>query len=160
MVVGGGNVAAQKVCALLRYKASVWVVAAELRPALKKLARAGAIRWVARNFTAGDLRGSFLAIAATDDAAVNQRVWREACKQRSWANVVDDPEHCHFIVPSIYRRGRLQVAVSTGGASPAMAKVIRKTLGETFGPEYATALNWMRSARGQVARLVPTYGLR
>ncbi len=160
VVVGGGNVAAQKVRALLRYEASVCVVAAELYPALKKLARAGAIRWIARNFVAGDLRGSFLAIAATDDAAVNQSVWREACKRRIWANVVDDPAHCHFIVPSIFRRGRLQVAVSTGGASPAMAKIIRKTLGETFGPEYATALNWMGTARLQVARRVRTFSRR
>ncbi len=160
VVVGGGNVAAQKIRALLRYNASVCVVSEQLRPALRKLVKVGAIAWVDRNFKAGDLRAAFLVIAATNDAAINQKVWQEACKRRVWANVVDDPAHCHFIVPSIYRRGRLQIAVSTGGASPAMAKIIRKTLGETFGPEVALALDWMGMARKEVSRCVPTFGRR
>ena len=154
VVVGGGNVASQKVRALLKSKACVEVVSPRLTPALQKLVQKGTIGWISRDFTESDLRGAFLAIAATDDAAVNKQVWDAAERGRVLLNAVDDPPHCHFVFPSIFRRGKLQVAISTGGASPVLAKRIRKELGKSFGPEYATALDWMGGARRVVSQRV------
>ncbi len=160
LVVGGGNVAAQKIRTLVRCGARVGVVAKSLRPSVQKLCSSGAIAWVGREFQTTDLRGAFLVIAATDDTMLNRKVWETATKQKILVNVVDDPPHCNFIVPSVFRRGKLQIGISTGGSSPAIAKRIRKELADVFGPEYALALDWMGRARHVVFKRVPTSTLR
>lgn len=136
VVVGGGNVAARKVGELLEAGAHVTVISPSVTPELEALAKAGRITIIGRPYCTGDLSETFLAIAATDDPVVNQTIWREAERQDCLVNVVDDPAHCHFIMPAVIRRGDVTVTVSTGGTSPALAKRLRERLETLVGPEY------------------------
>ena len=133
VVVGGGNVAARKVGDLLRAGADVRVISPKLTSTLEKKKEKGLIRHTARAFRATDLHGAFIVIAATDDAELNAKVASNA--GGALINVVDRPDLCTFIVPATVRRGPLNIAVSTSGASPALARVIRKELQDMFGPE-------------------------
>jgi precorrin-2 dehydrogenase/sirohydrochlorin ferrochelatase len=148
IVVGGGNVAARKVEELLGAGAQVTVIGPALSPELKTLAKARRIAVIGRPYREGDLSGAFLVIAATDDSEVNQMVWREAEQSGCLVNVVDDPLHCNFITPAILRRGDVTITVSTGGASPALARRLREQLETLVDPEYgdlATLLAELRS---------------
>lgn len=147
LVVGGGQVAEQKVTALLKAEARVTVISPEATAPLRQLAIAEAIEYRPRCYASGDLRGFWLAFAATDDEQMQQQLRREAGDAGVLLNVVDRPELCDFIVPSVVEQGDLVVATSTGGASPALAKRIRCELQERFGPEYAEALRLLRRLR-------------
>ncbi len=147
LVVGGGQVAEQKVAALLKADARVTVISPEATAPLRQLAIAKTIEYQPRCYARGDLRGFWLAFAATDDEQVQQQLRREACDTGVLLNVVDRPELCDFIVPSVLEQGDLVVATSTGGASPALARRIRRELQERFGPEYAEALHLLRRLR-------------
>jgi precorrin-2 dehydrogenase/sirohydrochlorin ferrochelatase len=150
LVVGGGVVAKQKVDALIRAGARVTLVAPEALPALRK--KRG-LRWVKRPFRPGDVKGAHLAVAATDDEALNARV-SAACRARGvWANVVDRPALCDFIVPAVTSRGPVTFAVSTGGASPALAKFLARRLEKLFGPETAAAARLLARLRPKLKRL-------
>lgn len=140
--------AEHKARSLVEGGADVVVVAEAVSSGLEELARDGNVSVVARDFVAGDLAGAFLAIAATDDAAVNAAVYEEGERGRVLVNSVDDVEHCHFAVPSVVRRGELTVTIATGGKAPALAKKLRRTLSEQFGPEYAGVVELV----GQVRR--------
>ncbi|MCX6358008.1 MAG: bifunctional precorrin-2 dehydrogenase/sirohydrochlorin ferrochelatase [Candidatus Aureabacteria bacterium] len=148
LVVGGGSVAERKVLGLLASGARVSVIAPEACPRLKRLGRARRIRLVRRRYAVSDLRGQGLVIAATDDPATNARVTRDARAKGILVNVADAPALCDFYLPATLRRGDLQIAVSTKGRSPALAKRIRMELEGRYGPEYAALLN-------QAARLRP-----
>jgi len=136
VVVGGGVVAARKVAALLEAGAQVTVISPDLALALTALAAERRIAAIVRPYRDGDLTGAFLAIAAAGDPAVNEAVWREAERLGCLVNVVDDPAHSHFIMPAVVRRGEVTIAVSTGGASPALARRLRQKLEAEIGPEY------------------------
>ncbi|OLC89074.1 MAG: precorrin-2 dehydrogenase, partial [Gemmatimonadetes bacterium 13_1_40CM_3_66_12] len=140
VVVGGGAVAEQKVTGLLDAGARVTVVGPIVSPLLAKLAIAGSITLAPRPYRPGDLAGAFLAIAATDDRAVNRAVWAEAEARGVLLNAVDDPPHCSFIAPAIHRAGDVAIAVSTAGKSPALAVRLRERIGRLVGPEYGTLL--------------------
>lgn len=130
LVVGGGAVARRKVNGLLEAGASVIVVAphiADMPPGAQ---------CVHRPFTPDDLADAALVIAATDDAAVNAAVAEEAHTRRIWVNVVDAPEAGNCILPAVVRRGAFQLAISTGGASPAFARRLRRQLAQAYGAEY------------------------
>jgi precorrin-2 dehydrogenase/sirohydrochlorin ferrochelatase len=154
VVIGGGNVAARKVAGLLEAGARVTVISPALAPELETLAEAGRVVFIGRDYCTGDLAGAFLAIAATDEPAVNQAVWQEAEQLGCLVNVVDDPAHSNFIVPAVVRRGDVSVAVSTGGASPALARHLRERLETLVGPEYgelADLLNRFESGEARLA---------
>lgn len=137
LVVGGGRLAAEKTSGLLQAGAgSVRVVSPELSDEMAALIDDGRVRHIARRFRSSDLDGAELVYAATDDEAVNQAVFDEARRRGVLVNVVDDPPKCTFIVPSIVRRGGLTLAISTGGASPALAVRLRERLSEEIGEEY------------------------
>ncbi len=136
VVIGGGRVALRKVQGLLAAEASITLVSPEVIPELESVSRAGLLAWVPRAYQPGDLSGAFLVIAATDDPQVNQAIWEEAMQVGCLINVVDDPARSNFIVPALVRRGELLLAVSTGGASPALARRIRERLEGEFGAEY------------------------
>ena len=136
LVVGGGRVAERKVGLLLECGAAVELVSPKATARLAALAGAGRIHWRRRVARPADVRGAFLVVAATDDAAANQQVAVRARKAGSLVNVVDDPEACTFLVPSVIRRGELTIAISTGGGSPALAKRLRERLEAMVGPEY------------------------
>jgi precorrin-2 dehydrogenase/sirohydrochlorin ferrochelatase len=147
LVIGGGTVAEQKVESLLTAGARVTVISPRLTPRLQALAATGRMTHVPRMYDDGDLAGFLLACAATSDGAVHARIAAEAEREGVLLNVVDRPQLCHFITPSVLERGDLMIATSTNAASPAMAKRIRRELEESFGPEYALALKLLRRVR-------------
>jgi uroporphyrin-III C-methyltransferase/precorrin-2 dehydrogenase/sirohydrochlorin ferrochelatase len=148
LVVGGGKVAARKVAMLKRAGASITIVSPELCDELQSLSAQGAVVHVTRVFQATDLSGCVLVIAATDDESVNRTVSTLAKSHHIPVNVVDNPDLCSFIVPSMIDRSPVQIAVSTGGASPVLARLLRSRL-ESFIP----------AAYGRLARLVDEYRL-
>jgi len=150
VVVGGGRVAERKVRSLLKAGASVKVIGPEFTVSLSRLKKNGKIISRPRAFRSGDLSGAFLAIAATDDRATNERVYREAAERRIPVNLVDDPAHCSFIVPSLVERGDLFLAISTSGQSPAVAKLLRQKLQKEIGPEYAFLLKLLGAVRKKI----------
>ena len=143
MVVGGGEVANRKARKLLQAKAEVVVVSPEVRPELASMA----VEVRRRRYRAGDLEGAFLAFATTDEREVNAAVAREGRERGIPVNVADRPAEGDFALPSTLRRGQLQVAVSTGGASPTLARRIRRELEEVFGSEWAGIVEELSRAR-------------
>jgi siroheme synthase-like protein len=157
LVVGGGDVGLEKVEGLLACDASVTLVAPEAHPALVELALEGSITWARRDYEPADLEGSLIAIAATGDTDVNIRVFQDAEQRAMLVNVVDVPPLCNFILPAIVRTGPLAVAISTAGASPALAKRMKREIGELFGEPYATLAVLLNDARGWAKATLPTY---
>ena len=147
LVVGGGAVGERKVQDLLAAGARVTVVSRNLTPALADLASRGKISYLSENFDDTHVEGMALVMAATDDPEVNARVSAAARNRAVWVNVADDPEHCTFIVPAQVKRGDLTLAISTNGASPALARKVREELQEHFGPEYGPYLDLLRRVR-------------
>jgi len=152
LVVGGGAVAERKVRALLACGAKVVVVSPVVVRPLAELARQGRVEWRRRRFQRGDVRRAFLAVAATDDEAANQAVWREAKRWHHLVNVVDRPALCSFIVPSVFSRGDLAIAVSARGVSPALSRWIRQDMGARYGPWAGRVLERMGRWRRMVHR--------
>jgi precorrin-2 dehydrogenase len=142
LVVGAGTVAEAKIRSLMFAGASIQVVAPRAAPAVIDWAQSGQVRWEARTFVPADLEGMFLVIAAASSLDVNDLVFCEAQRRGVLCNVVDNPERCDFYYPAVVRRGSLQIAVSTGGRSPALAERLRRELEHQFGPEYA---GWVES---------------
>ena len=149
-VIGGGAVAEGKVDRLLAAEARVTVVSPALTARLAAWAREGRVRHVARTYAEGDLTGQTLAFVAVDDRAVAAAVAEEARRCGIWANAADDPARCDFILPSVLRRGRLVVSVSTGGASPGLARAIREDLEERFTAEYGALVDVVAEVRREV----------
>ena len=155
LVVGGSQVAEEKVRGLLESGARVTLLAPRATPTLTRWARSGRIAWLRRRYRPGDLAGFVLVVAATDGSEVNRQVWTEAQHRGIWLNAVDDPPHCSFILPAVYRQGDLLVAISTGGTSPALAARLRDRLGAGLGPEYALWLQLLGQLRPEVTRRIP-----
>jgi siroheme synthase-like protein len=147
LVVGGGVVAARKVAGLLDAGARVTVVSPVLAPAVLDIARDGRLRWWPREYASGDVAGFALVMVATDDDVVNALVAAEARERASWVNCADDPARCDFILPSVLRRGPLTVAVSTGGASPTVAHMVREELEAVLPPDYAALTEMVADVR-------------
>ena len=144
LVVGGGKVALRKVEGLVDCGARVRVVASRVDPALRDLA---GVVVEERPWRPDDLTGMWLVIAATDDPAVNRSVYEAGERAGIWVNGADDPANCSFTLPSVVRRGDLQVTVSTGGRSPALATWLRRRLEGEIGPEYAVLLDLLATER-------------
>ena len=136
LVVGAGTVAEAKIESLLATAASVRVVAPVATPKVREWARQGLIEWDAREYVSGDLSGMFFVIAATGSPALHDEIYAEAQSREILCNAVDEPERCDFYFPAVVRRGELQIAISTGGLSPALAQRLRKELEQQFGPEW------------------------
>ncbi|MDP8255797.1 MAG: glutamyl-tRNA reductase [Candidatus Alcyoniella australis] len=155
LVVGGGEVAARKAEALLEARAEVRVAAPRLMPAMQKLVDAGLVSYIAGKFDPAQLDDVALVIAATDDQSVNRAVHRHTSQRGLLVNVVDQPELCSFIVPAVVRRGELCIAISTGGAGPALAKRLRRELEQQFGEEYAEYLEIIAACRDHARQRYP-----
>ena len=136
LVIGAGSVGEAKIESLLATAASVHVVAPKATPKVREWAREGRIEWHAREYVPADLAGVFLVIAATNSRALHEEIYAEAKRRGVLCNTVDEPERCDFYFPAVVRRGDLQIAISTGGLSPALAQRLRKELEEQFGPEW------------------------
>jgi precorrin-2 dehydrogenase / sirohydrochlorin ferrochelatase len=158
LVVGGGDIGLEKVEGLLACDADVTLVAPIAHPELEALAAEGSIEWEKRPYAgATDLDGVFMVIAATDDTDVNIAVYDDAERRAMLVNVVDVPPLCNFILPAIVRTGPLAIAISTAGASPALAKRMKREVSELFGEEYARLAVMLNEARGWAKDTLPTY---
>jgi precorrin-2 dehydrogenase len=158
LVVGGGDIGLEKVEGLLACDADVTLIAPVAHPELEALAAEGSIEWEQRPYAgAEDLEGAFMAIAATDDSEVNIGVFDDAERRAMLVNVVDVPPLCNFILPAIVRSGPLAIAISTAGASPALAKRMKREVAELFGEEYARLAVILNDARGWAKATLPTY---
>ncbi|MEA2141860.1 MAG: precorrin-2 dehydrogenase [Solirubrobacteraceae bacterium] len=157
LVVGAGPVALEKIEGLLACDARVTVVAPEAIDAIAGLAGEGTITWHRRPYETADLEGSFMVVAATSDTDLNVGVFRDAEARQMLVNVVDVPPLCNFILPAIVRAGPLAIAISTAGASPALAKRIKSEIAEQFGEPYARLAIMLNDARGWAKATLPTY---
>jgi precorrin-2 dehydrogenase len=156
LVVGGGTVGLEKVRGLLDCGARVTVVAPEARPELLELS----VEWLPRAYHSTDLRGRFLVVAATSSTPLNRRVYADAEARNVFCNVVDVPELCSLILPAVHREGPIAVAVSTGGASPALAQRIRDDVAGLVGPRHADLAEELRALRPWAKDNLPTYEAR
>lgn len=147
LVVGAGKVAGDKVQSLLKSDALVTVVAPRATPAIQKLAATKEIAWRRRAFRPSDVRGFFLAVAATADYSVNHCVFRAAREKGILCNAVDDPPNCDFYFPAVVRRGALQVAISTSGESPALAQRLRRELEANLDESLGKSLRLLGNLR-------------
>lgn len=145
VVVGGGAVANRKARKLLQARAEVVVISPEMKPEIESMA----VEVRRRPYERGDLEGAYLAFAATNSREVNSSVAQEANERGIFINVADKPSEGSFALPSTLRRGDLQVAVSTGGASPTLARSIRQELEKKFGPEWAGVVEELRRKRSE-----------
>jgi precorrin-2 dehydrogenase / sirohydrochlorin ferrochelatase len=158
VVVGGGDIGLEKVEGLLLCEADVTLIAPEAVPTLQQYATEGSISWERREYAGPDqLEGAFLAIAATNQSEVNIRVYEDAESRSMLVNVVDVPSLCNFILPAIVRSGPLAIAISTAGASPALAKRMKREIAEAFGEPYARLAVMLNDARGWAKDTLPTY---
>jgi precorrin-2 dehydrogenase/sirohydrochlorin ferrochelatase len=146
VVVGGGKVAGRKVASLIAAGADITVVSPSLTGGLRKAFLGGRIRHIPRLYRKHDLKGAFLVVAATDSAETNRKISKDA---PALVNVVDVPAECNFIAPSVVRRGQLLIAISTGGASPAFSRALRKELQSWYGPEFSDYLRFVKQIRAK-----------
>lgn len=147
LVVGGGAIAARKVRTLLRYGARVTVTAPRVRPEIARLAERKKVRLLRRGYKASDLAGRDLVYCSTDDEKLNASVGLECARRKILVNVVDRPKYCSFIVPAIVQRGDVTFAISTGGASPALAKFLMGQVKEKFGANVGKVAAELRKNR-------------
>jgi precorrin-2 dehydrogenase/sirohydrochlorin ferrochelatase len=155
LAVGAGTVGEAKIGALLDTGARLRVVALRATRQVRRWAAAGDLALEQRAFRPGDLQGMFLVVAATSSRKANQAVYAEAQRRGVLCNVVDVPELCDFFYPAVVRRGGLQIAISTSGQCPALARRIREQLEQRYGPEYA---GWVERL-GRIRREVLGSGL-
>ena len=141
IVIGAGNLAESKIESLRAANVRVRVIAPEARARIVEMVEAGEVEWFQREYAAGDIAGQFLVVAATNEPAVNRAVFAEAEAAGILINAVDDPPFCDFYFPSVVRRGDLQIAISTAGASPALAQRLRKEINAIL-PLDARATGW------------------
>ena len=146
LVVGGGPIAARKVEALLRTGARVTVVAPA---AVDAIAEHPDVVWQQRMYRPGDAGSYRLVVTATNDPAVNAQVASDCQAANVFVNSADDPANCTFTLPSVARRGDLQVAVSTGGRSPALARWLRRRIEREIDSGYAALLELLSEARAE-----------
>jgi siroheme synthase-like protein len=158
VVVGGGEVGLEKVDGLLACDADVTLIAPAACEELAAYAREGSLRWQRRAYGGPqDLEGVFLVIAATDETDVNIAVYDDAERRAMLVNVVDVPPLCNFILPAVLRSGPIAIAVSTAGASPALAKRMKREIEATFGAAYARLAVILNEERGWAKSTLPTY---
>ncbi|GAB6097131.1 bifunctional precorrin-2 dehydrogenase/sirohydrochlorin ferrochelatase [Desulfatiferula olefinivorans] len=147
LIIGGGAVGTRKATTLIRCGARVTVLSPDTTEELAELVRAGQVTLISRPYTSDDLDGILLVFCATNDRDLNRRIAADAEIKGVLCNVADIPDASSFIVPSVVSRGDLTLAVSTGGASPAFAKKLRRDLERQFGEEYAVFLALMGRIR-------------
>ncbi len=158
LVVGGGDIGLEKVEGLLACGGDVALIAPDAHPELESLAEEGTIEWERRPYAGPeDLEGAFMVIAATDDSEVNIGIYYDAERRAMLANVVDVPPLCNFILPAIVRTGPLAIAISTAGASPALAKRMKREISDLFGEDYARLAVMLNDVRGWAKGTLPTY---
>ncbi|HVG24938.1 MAG TPA: bifunctional precorrin-2 dehydrogenase/sirohydrochlorin ferrochelatase [Thermoanaerobaculia bacterium] len=156
VIIGGGNVCARKAETMMKYGARVTVVSPEFTDEIEQWAREGCLRIRRKEYDASDLDGSNIVIASTDVRAVNEQIAADCRARRIPVNVVDVTPLCEFIVPAIIESGSIQIAISTGGKSPALARTLKEELQRSIGPEYAEVNDVLGTLRDGAKRVLPT----
>ena len=156
VVIGGGNIGEEKVHKLLDCGAKLVVISPAVNEGVRDLVDGDRVRWLEREYQPGDLQNVFIAIAATDNNRVNRQIAAEADERNVLLNVVDVTHLCTFIAPAVARRGDVTIAVSTGGASPALARKFREELSTTRLLEYADLTPLLSEARAELKRMGAT----
>src|SRR4051794_4644234 len=157
VVVGGGEIGLEKVEGLLACGGRVVLIAPDAIDELRARAAGGSIEWERRDYRPEALEGTFIVTAATDDRDVNIGIYEDAERRAMLVNVVDVPPLCNFILPAIVRTGPLAIAISTPGASPALAKRMKSEVSQLFGEEYAQLAIMLNDVRGWAKGTLPTY---
>jgi precorrin-2 dehydrogenase/sirohydrochlorin ferrochelatase len=147
VILGGGTIAQGKIAALRDAGASITVISPQATDGIKRAAQRGHVSWIEREYQPGDLEGAFIAVAATNVWHVNRQIHEEAENRGVLLNVVDDPDQCSFIAPSIVRRDPITLAISTGGASPALARKMRELLSDARVLQWAELADVLTRAR-------------
>ena len=150
IVVGGGDVAERKVNRLLECGANVVVIGKKLTPGLETMKRAGRIDHIDGDYDDAYIHDAFLVIGATDRDEINAEISKNVRDKGGLVNIVDDPDRCNLILPSLFRQGDLTIAISTGGKSPALAKKLRLEMEGIYGPEYHTLLDILGKLRERI----------
>lgn len=153
LVVGGGRVGLEKARGLLECGADVTVVAPEIEPELLELP----VAWHPSRYASRHIEGHWLVVAATPERGVNRAVKEDADRHGMLCNVADDPDLCSLILPAVLRVDPIAVAVSTGGASPALAQRLRSEIARVVRPEHAALARQLRAQRPWARRNLPTY---
>jgi precorrin-2 dehydrogenase/sirohydrochlorin ferrochelatase len=158
VIIGGGNVCARKAETMMKYGARVTVVSPEFTGEIEQWASEGCLQIRRKPYEPGDLEGANIVIASTDDQTVNEQIAADCRARRIPVNVVDVTPLCEFIVPAIIETGSIQIAVSTGGKSPALARTLKEDLQRSIGPEYAEVNDVLGSLRdgAKAAASLPT----
>jgi siroheme synthase-like protein len=156
LIVGGGAVCARKAETMMRYGGRVTIVSPEITDEIAAWERDGALTVKRKKYDEADLEGASMVIASTDDQCVNARVARDCRRRRVPVNVVDVTHLCEFIVPAIIEKGSIQIAISTGGKSPALGRTLKEDLQRTIGPEYAEVNDLLGTLRKSAKRVLPT----
>jgi precorrin-2 dehydrogenase/sirohydrochlorin ferrochelatase len=159
VVVGGGRVAERKISGLIATKANITVVAPKISMEIQQLVENGKIDWLAKSFSIEDIEEAFMVFAATNEKDLNRKI-KDAAEVCTLVTIADDPEVSDFHVPAKVQRGRLTVAVSTGGASPTLARKIRSQLEQEFDERYEDYLNFLFAARQQILEEVEDPSLK
>ncbi len=146
LVVGGGHVAARKVAGLLRARAVITIVAPD---AVREIADNADVRWFTRPYQRGEVASYRLAVAATGIAVVDRQVAIDGDRAGVWVNSVDDPDHCSFTLPAVARHGDLQIAISTSGRSPALARWIRRRCEQEISAGYDQLIELLSEVRAE-----------
>jgi siroheme synthase-like protein len=161
LIVGGGNIAVEKLNSLLPSGACITVLAPVINDQVREWVAAGDIRWVEKRFEPLDVEPYFMVIAATDDPAVNALVFQSGNERLRLSNSVDDPINCNFIMAAIAGHGPMQVAVSSAGCSPALAQRIRNRIAEELvTPEVGELGAYLGSWRARIKGELPSYRAR
>jgi precorrin-2 dehydrogenase / sirohydrochlorin ferrochelatase len=156
VIIGGGNVCARKAETMMKYGARVTIVSPEFTGEIEQWAREGCLALKRKTYDHSDLDGANIVIASTDDTSVNEQIAADCRARRIPVNVVDVTPLCEFIVPAIVERGSIQIAVSTGGKSPAVARTLKEDLQRMIGPEYAEMNDVLGTLRDGAKAVLPT----
>jgi len=156
VIIGGGNVCARKAETMMNYGARVTVVSPEFTDEIEQWAKEGCLQLKRKKYDETDLDDANIVIASTDDETVNTQIATDCRKRRIPVNVVDVTPLCEFIVPAIIEKGSIQIAVSTGGKSPALARTLKEDLQRTIGPEYDEVNRLLGSLRDAAKKKLPT----
>lgn len=160
VVVGGGRVAERKIKTLLACQARVRLISPHITRGLEKLARQKRFKWQPRTFRHGDLGRALMVFAATNDPALNHRIAAQLKATPTLVNVANLPGESNFLVPAVVRRGKLLIAISTSGDSPALARKIRRELEQTFGQEFSTFIKTLGRVRKALMARIPSLNRR
>lgn len=152
LVVGAGRTGERKVSTILNHGGEVVVVSPTATKKIENLSKKKRILWHRRKYKAADLHKAFLVFCATDSETLNREIGREARKRGSMVNIVNVPEECDFISPSLIARGHLKVSISTGGLAPLLSRKIRKDLEGRFGKEYRQYTLLIAEARSVILK--------